>query len=513
MFNTFNILQLGVVGVIPRILFLDTTENEQTVFSTGFINSIESAANIHVDVGDFIYIRYDNGTKQQIAFPQFGDNGIITLVAGTGSAGGDIFNSPLTLYFSTGGNDAFSGTINTPLATLAQAVTNANVLLNAGARRVVIKGLGIGIDTSNLSFTVSGIEIDAPGYQLNPVTGDAITVNLAGFSGGSYINILLASCTVASGANAVNLINLTDGNNNVTRFVFNGPVTGNVMLTKNCEFYSTIVLGTLTALEAHTILRVLYGVSLIEQPTRLNLLGVSYGANGCTINGDGQFTNVWRYPMRKTVALTGNYTLGFGDSGVVFVNASTNTYTVTLPQVSNQGTVPFLVGYESEFLNLSTGSIAFAVQGSDVLIGSTSIDSAAERGIVIEQAAGTWVVSTESGGGGGGSGGGITWNAISGTSQTAAANNGYVVQNAAQTTLTLPAIAALGSVVYIQGLGAAGWNLQANTGQTIQIGSSATSSGGVVTSANQWDALGVVCVQANTTWAMLATVTSGFAIS
>ena len=52
---------------------------------------------------------------------------------------------------------------------------------------------------------------------------------------------------------------------------------------------------------------------------------------------------------------------------------------------------------------------------------------------------------------------GIAWANISGTTQAAAVNTAYVVGNAGQTTITLPATAALGSVVIVQGKGAAGW--------------------------------------------------------
>lgn len=95
-----------------------------------------------------------------------------------------------------------------------------------------------------------------------------------------------------------------------------------------------------------------------------------------------------------------------------------------------------------------------------------------------------------------------SWVGISGTTQAASAGFGYVVQNASQTTITLPATAALGDIVTVQGLGAGGWVLAANTGQTIQVGAVATSSGGTVTSNDQWDSIQVVCVVADTTWAV-----------
>ncbi len=107
----------------------------------------------------------------------------------------------------------------------------------------------------------------------------------------------------------------------------------------------------------------------------------------------------------------------------------------------------------------------------------------------------------------------LAWSNVAGTTQAAAINSGYVIGNAAQTTVTLPATAALGSIVAVQGKGAGGWILTANGGQTIQVGSSATSAGGTVTSANQWDAIEVVCVTADTTWAMRPPVSSGYTIA
>lgn len=101
---------------------------------------------------------------------------------------------------------------------------------------------------------------------------------------------------------------------------------------------------------------------------------------------------------------------------------------------------------------------------------------------------------------------GFAYNDVAGTSQAAAVNNGYIISNAGQTTVTLPATIAQGSVIAIQGKGAAGWIMQANAGQTIHLGSSATSVAGTLTSTNQWDAVEIVCVTANTTLAVKSVV-------
>lgn len=108
---------------------------------------------------------------------------------------------------------------------------------------------------------------------------------------------------------------------------------------------------------------------------------------------------------------------------------------------------------------------------------------------------------------------GIAWANISGTTQAAAVNTGYVVGNASQTTITLPATAALGSVVIIQGKGAAGWILTANSGQVIQVGQSATATAGTVTSAAAFDAIQVVCITANTTWSTSWVLSAGVTVT
>jgi hypothetical protein len=110
-------------------------------------------------------------------------------------------------------------------------------------------------------------------------------------------------------------------------------------------------------------------------------------------------------------------------------------------------------------------------------------------------------------------GGGITWTTIAGTTQAAVIDHGYIVGNASQTTITLPATAVVGSVVAVAGQGAAGWILAANAGQTIKIQGGTTSTAGSLTSAEQYDSIQVVCVVADTTWVVTSAITTGFTSS
>ncbi len=98
------------------------------------------------------------------------------------------------------------------------------------------------------------------------------------------------------------------------------------------------------------------------------------------------------------------------------------------------------------------------------------------------------------------SGGGLSWSTVTGATQAAAINNGYII-NGSGCTITLPATAPIGSVVNIKGLAGA-WILTANTGQTIYFGATTSSSGGTATSSIDTDSVQVVCVVADTTWSV-----------
>lgn len=110
----------------------------------------------------------------------------------------------------------------------------------------------------------------------------------------------------------------------------------------------------------------------------------------------------------------------------------------------------------------------------------------------------------------GGGGGGITWSGIAGTTQAAAVNNGYVVQNVVlATVITLPDTAPLGSTVIVKGLGAPGWFLQAGAAQTILSPGVTTTVGGNLGSFNQYDSISVTAIVADTTWSLDWTTSAG----
>jgi len=102
----------------------------------------------------------------------------------------------------------------------------------------------------------------------------------------------------------------------------------------------------------------------------------------------------------------------------------------------------------------------------------------------------------------------FTWNSVAGTTQAMAVDNGYITVNAALTTCTLPDIAAIGSIIRVTGIGATGWKIAQNAGETIYFGSGNTTTGvtGYLQSTATRDSVELVCVVANTDWNVLSSL-------
>ncbi len=124
--------------------------------------------------------------------------------------------------------------------------------------------------------------------------------------------------------------------------------------------------------------------------------------------------------------------------------------------------------------------------------------SAPSSGQVLKWNGSAWVNDTDSTGGGGG----ISWSEVTGTSQTAAINTGYILNNAGLVTLTLPTTAAVGSVVEVRGKGAGLWRVAQNASEIIHFGrlNTTTGTGGYVQATHRYDCMTLTCIVADTEW-------------
>lgn len=102
----------------------------------------------------------------------------------------------------------------------------------------------------------------------------------------------------------------------------------------------------------------------------------------------------------------------------------------------------------------------------------------------------------------------MIWSEVTGTTQAMAVNNGYILNNGALVTATLPDTAAVGSVVRVAGKGAGGWKIAQNAGETINFGTTPTTTGagGSLASTDDNDCVELVCITADTDWVVLSSI-------
>lgn len=190
---------------------------------------------------------------------------------------------------------------------------------------------------------------------------------------------------------------------------------------------------------------------------------------------------------------TGSGTVNAGTANQLAYYQTTGTAVSGLATANSATLVTSSTGVPSWTSSMTNGQILIGSTGATPVVGTITGTS----GISVAVGAGTITLS--------GTGSGIGWNEITGASQAMAPDQGYVTNNAGLVTLTLPTVAAFGTVINIVGKGAGGWKIAQSAGQQIHVGSTASTvgAGGYVESTNRYDSIELLCTTANTTWTCL----------
>lgn len=234
----------------------------------------------------------------------------------------------------------------------------------------------------------------------------------------------------------------------------------------------------------------------------------SDGTNGQFMytNGAHQlgFTSA-SYPIAPGAAGTVLYSTGSNWVPSTFTIA--NTFSInTILYASGANTVTGLATTNSAVMTTSSVGVpgwSASMTNGQLLIGSTGNAPAlatltAGAGVTISNSAGGVTITAD--------GGGFSWTTVSGTSQSMVAANGYFANNAGLVTLTLPASAALGDTVRVQGQGAGLFKIAQNAGQTIYGAGSSTTAGvgGSLTALAQYNSIEIACMTPSSAWVILS---------
>lgn len=97
---------------------------------------------------------------------------------------------------------------------------------------------------------------------------------------------------------------------------------------------------------------------------------------------------------------------------------------------------------------------------------------------------------------------------VTGTTQAMAIRTRYIANNGSLVTLTLPAVAAVGDFIEVEGLGAGMWKIAQNVGQVVQFLSVASTTGvtGYVAATTRYDSVHIRCVVTSTGWEVINAV-------
>ena len=214
-------------------------------------------------------------------------------------------------------------------------------------------------------------------------------------------------------------------------------------------------------------------------------------------------------PGQKISALTAVGSAQLTDTFPVVQSGTTyketNLQLATLLGFSSQILLPIAGGTgvsspTAKTIPVAQGASAFTFLGpltnGQLLIGSTGANPVAAAitqgsGITVTNGAGTITIAN--------SGlGAFSWTEVTGTTQALSANSGFIANNAALVTLTLPVTCAIGKEISIAGLGAGGWIVAQSANQQIHhLTSTTIGIGGSLASTARYDTVTLLCVVAN----------------
>lgn len=424
----------------------------------------------------------------------------------------------------------------TPMIQFDLPDTNS-VTPTAGGIVNFTESAGIDISTSVANTVNFAFDITEVGTIADTFTSDSGSAQPSA----NNLNILGGAGISTSGSGSTITIALDGGGTAIDSFVTDsaGPVSpdgsGNVTVTGSSIFSDGTTANTLTLNVEATSNTFLYGQGADTNVAELGpltdgqlIIGATAGApaaagitggTGITVtNGTNSISLA--VDVSEVAAIPTSFSTDSGSatpalnvltvSGGEGIDTSGSGSTLTIAGEDASDTNKGIASFVAADFSVTSGAVSLV----DTVVKSIGSDSgSATPSSHTFSIVGANGISTSGSGAtitidGSGVGGGITWNEVTGTSQSAAVDNGYYTNNASLVTVTLPDTAAAGSIVRVAGKGAGGWKVGQNAGETIHfLGTDTTTgTGGSLASTTQYDAVELLCTTANTDWVVISSM-------
>jgi hypothetical protein len=388
------------------------------------------------------------------------------------------------LYLETTTGSTAIGTDTTGADDIVKIVTGlvSNIEPTSAAGSIAIETTTPG----NIEFRPNGIG------QSNFVNGD---VSISADNGLGNLNM---EDTIVGGDAGV----ITYGG---TRFIHNyGGSNNNIFVGENAGNFSTVSTNNI-GIGTNALLAVTNGASNVCIGTSSGD-SITSGASNCSMGNSSLsalqngFSNVAIGSQSLSLCTSGSSNTVVGlSAGIALLSGSSNTLIGANAGSSYTGAESSNIAIKDAGTIGDNNTIRIGTQGA----GAGQQNQCFIAGIngVSVTAAGTVVIDA-SGQLGSSSAMSTIWSEVTGVSQGAAANAGYIANNAGTVTITLiaAASASIGTTLRVTGINnATGWAIAQNASQQIFFGNTSTTAGvgGSLASTATRDSVELVCVSAN----------------